>query len=369
MKEVMTDKNNSFEIHNEQIPTPYELKLELPITLKQCLFVNKTREQIIDILEHRDQRHLLIVGPCSVHDVHAALEYAKKLKQLANEISNTFLVVMRVYFEKPRSSVGWKGLLYDPHLDGTHDIAQGLKLTRSLLLDLAEAEIPAAAEFLDPASSSYFGDLISWACIGARTSESQTHRQIASGLAMPVAFKNSTAGKIEVAINGILCASVSHKFIGMNEQGKISIIKTAGNPHCHMTLRGGEDSPNYDPNSISRALKMLHKHNLIPRILIDCSHDNSNRNYEKQSSVFQSIIHQIMEGEKNIRGMIIESNLFAGSQGIPSDLSQLRYAVSLTDACLDWESTERLILWGYEALTSENKRQKSEVHAKAFSLK
>lgn len=335
---------------HETLPTPYELKHELPITLKQSQFVNKTREQIVNILERRDPRLLMIVGPCSIHDVEAAYEYSVKLKALAKEISDTFLPVMRVYFEKPRTSLGWKGLLYDPYLDGSHNISAGLKLTRQLLLELAELEVPAAAEFLDPATSCYFGDLISWGCIGARTSESQTHRQIASGLPMPVAFKNSTAGKIDVAIHGILSASTQHKFIGMDEMGKIAIVKTAGNPHSHVMLRGGEDSPNYDPKSISYALNLLHKYQLPPRVLIDCSHDNSYKKHEKQPSVFQSIIHQILEGEKHIRGMAIESHIFEGNQTLSKDLSTLRYAVSLTDPCLDWTSTENLILWGREML-------------------
>ena len=334
----------------EQLPSPYELKLEHPINLKQLNFIENTRMQITKVLDNEDPRCLMIVGPCSIHDIQAAAEYAAKLKNLAREVSDTFLVIMRVYFEKPRTTVGWKGILYDPHLDGSQSIHYGLNLTRKLLLELASLEIPAAAEFLDPVSALYFGDLISWGCIGARTSESQTHRQMASGLPMPVAFKNSTAGNIDVAINGVLSASMPHTFIGINEMGKVSMVHTLGNPHCHIALRGGENKPNYDPVSINQALKSLNQANLPLRIIVDCSHDNSNRKHEQQPLVFKSIIHQILEGERNIRGVILESNLFEGNQPMSKDPSNLRYAVSLTDPCLDWAATEQLIRWGYDVL-------------------
>lgn len=334
----------------EQLPSPYELKIEQPITLQQRTFVEKSRMQITKVLDKADPRILMIVGPCSIHDIQAAKEYASKLKILANMVSDTFFVVMRVYFEKPRTTFGWKGLLYDPHLDGTQSIHEGLKLTRQLLLDLADLEIPTAAEFLDPASIYYFGDLISWGCIGARTSESQTHRQMASGLPMPVAFKNSTAGNIDVAVNGVISASMPHTFIGMNEMGKISMVHTLGNPHCHIALRGGENKPNYDSASIKQVLKILQQARLPLQIIVDCSHDNSNRKHEQQSVVFRSIVHQIMEGEKNIRGIILESNLFAGNQPMSKEPSKLRYAVSLTDPCMDWAATEHLVLWGHDNL-------------------
>lgn len=349
----MSNKINLNLTHTEKLPTPVELLQELPVNLQQRMFIEKSRQQIIQVLDSRDPRLLLIVGPCSIHDVHAAKEYAIKLRTLASQVSETFLILMRVYFEKPRTTVGWKGLLYDPHLDGSNAISTGLRVTRKLLLDIAELEIPAAAEFLDPISCYYFSDLISWACVGARTSESQTHRQIASALPMPTAFKNSTTGNIEVAVNGVLTAAAPHTFLGMNEQGQTALVSTKGNPHCHIVLRGGENKPNYDPESIMRALQILEQQQLPLRLIIDCSHDNAFRKHEQQPHVFQSVMHQILEGEKGLRGMILESNLNAGNQPIPKDLSHLQYAVSLTDPCVGWEMTERLLLWGHELLSKE----------------
>lgn len=340
---------------SEHMLTPFELKLALPIMPSHRLFVSKSRQQIIDILDGKDPRKLLIAGPCSIHDIPSALDYAQKLKRLASEVSDKFFVVMRVYFEKPRSIAGWKGMMYDPRLDGSHDIEEGLKMTRKLLIEIASLEVPAGAEFLDPAASCYFGDLISWACVGARTSESQTHRQMASALSMPVAFKNSTSGKIDVAVHGALSASLPHKFIGMGEHGRISIVNSKGNPHAHIVLRGGEGGPNYDPESIGSAIKALQQHQLPLRLLVDCSHDNSNKTHDKQPDVFRSVIKQVCNGESRISGVILESHLFAGSQKIPQDLTQLRYAVSLTDPCLDWTSTEKLVDWGYQELKREDK--------------
>ena len=338
----------------EHLPTPHDILHELPISLHQQAFIQDTRGKINDILSSDNSRLLLIVGPCSIHDPKAALEYAKKLRELAPQVSDTFLVVMRVYFEKPRTTVGWKGLLYDPHLNGSHDLVTGIRMTRKLLLDLADLEVACAAEFLDPFSCYYFSDLISWACIGARTSESQTHRQMASALPMPVAFKNNTNGSIDVAVNGIVSASTPHVFMGVNEHGQMSLMHSSGNPHCHVALRGGENKPNYDPQSIAKALTYLQKQGLPKRVVIDCSHDNSNRKHEQQPLVFQSIINQIIEGEQYIRGMILESNLEAGNQALLADRSKLRYAVSLTDPCMDWTTTEHLIRWGHAMLSKEN---------------
>lgn len=338
---------------DEILPSPHEFKRGLPITLKQNLFIHKTRQEIVDVLSHHDPRLLLIVGPCSIHDVQSAYTYAMKLKELTHEVSDKFLIIMRVYFEKPRSTVGWKGLLYDPDLNGSYNIQAGLKLTRELLLELAENHVATAAEFLDPLSSYYLGDLISWGCIGARTCESQIHRQLASGLPMPIAFKNGTSGNIDAAVHGLLSASASHHFIGINELGKIAKLKTNGNPNSHLVLRGGNEGPNYDPPSIQHALGLLHQYGLPLRLLIDCSHDNSYKKYENQPNVFQSVIHQFIEGERHIRGLLLESHLFAGNQAIPQDKSKLRYAVSLTDPCLDWASTERLVLWGRRTLLQE----------------
>lgn len=343
--------------HTEALPSPHELMQEMPISFAQQHFIEKTRHEIKQILEGKDPRFLLIVGPCSIHDITAAKEYARKLHHLAQSVSDTFLIVMRVYFEKPRTTLGWKGFLYDPWLDGSHDIPSGIRLTRRLLLDLAEQEVPAAAEFLDISSAYYFGDLLSWGCIGARTAASQTHRQIASGLSMPIAFKNSTDGNIDIAINGVINASTPHTFIGMNAQGCLSTVHTSGNTHGHIVLRGGENKPNYDPESISYALERLQKANLPASLLIDCSHDNSLRKHEQQPLVFQSIINQIVEGNREIRGALLESHLFAGNQPLESS-SQLQYAVSLTDPCLNWETTERLVRWGNSMLAKEHCHQK-----------
>lgn len=336
----------------EPLPSPHALMQEMPLSSSQRRFIDETRCHIRQILDGNDPRFLLIVGPCSIHDVAAAKEYALKLKQLAQSVSNTFCVIMRVYFEKPRTSVGWKGFLYDPWLDGSNDIVSGVKMTRRLLLDLAEAGVPTAAEFLDVSSAYYFGDLISWGCIGARTAASQTHRQIASGLAMPIAFKNSTDGNIEIAINGILNAASAHTFIGMNELGVLSTVHTSGNSHGHIVLRGGENKTNYDPQSISHTLDRLQKIKLPARLLIDCSHDNSLRQHEQQINVFQSVISQVVEGNRNIRGALLESNLCGGNQPVAHPL-QLKYGTSLTDPCLNWPMTEQLIQWGHAMLSRE----------------
>jgi 3-deoxy-7-phosphoheptulonate synthase len=332
--------------HTASLPTPIELLRELPCKLVHQSFIARARNQICQILEGKDPRILLIVGPCSIHDTTAAKEYAIKLRELSHEVSDSFYVIMRTYFEKPRTTRGWKGLLYDPDLNGSHDIENGLRLTRQLLLDLTEMEIPTAAEFLDPSSAYYFGDLISWACIGARTAASQTHRQMASGLSMPVAFKNSTDGNIEIAINGILNAISPHTFIGSDPQGQICSIQTSGNLYSHMVLRGGKGSPNYDSESITNATSRLKHFNLLPHLLIDCSHDNSQRQHEQQPQVFQSVIRQVVQGNHSIRGLLLESHLFAGNQSL-SAADPLRYAVSITDPCLDWQTTENLIRWGH----------------------
>lgn len=336
----------------EALPSPGELLNKYPLGLKQKLFIESARNQIVDILEGVNPRLLLIVGPCSIHDLTAAKEYALKLKELASKVSDTFLVLMRVHFEKPRTTLGWKGLLHDPYLNGSHNIDAGLHLTRQILLELAEMEVPTAAEFLDPFSCYYLSDLISWSCIGARTSESQVHRQTASALPMPTAFKNGTSGNIEGAINGILTAAAPHVFLGLNEQGQIARICSNGNPYCHMVLRGGENKSNYDPESISAAISRLEASQLPTNLIIDCSHDNSQRKHEQQQIVFKSVIHQILEGQKNLKGLILESHLRAGNQPLPKDLSLLQYGISITDSCIDWTTTESLALWANEKMTS-----------------
>ena len=332
--------------HVGTLPTPFELLQAHPRSPAQKKFVENQRNQIKNILNGDDKRLLVIVGPCSIHDITAAKEYATKLLQLSRSIEDTCCVVMRVYFEKPRTARGWKGFLYDPALNETYDIASGLRLGRQLLSDLATLGIATAAEFLDPLSSYYFSDLVSWGCIGARTTSSQTHRQMASGLPMPIAFKNTTDGNVEAAVNGIICAGLSHTYIGMDLHGRISTIRTQGNSNGHIVLRGSNSGSNYDPESVSQALSLLCKADLPQRLLIDCSHDNSFRQHQEQLSVFKSVFNQVAEGNSNIRGVLLESNLFAGNQPFVSGPAQLKYAVSITDPCLDWATTERLLLWG-----------------------
>lgn len=345
--------------HVERLPSPKELKAELPITSQQIEFVTWARKQICSILSGEDPRLLLIVGPCSIHDRTSAYEYAERLKSLSQTVSKSFFIIMRTYFEKPRTGLGWKGMLYDPHLNETYDLSTGLRQARSLLLELASRRIPAATEFLDPVAPRFFGDLISWACIGARTAESQIHRQFASGLPMPIAFKNSTSGSVGVAVNGVLSAMSPHTFFGIDDSGHISTIRTKGNPYAHVALRGGEQGPNYDEESIGYALKQLQQAGLPQRLIVDCSHDNSSRNYEEQSAVFQSVIQQYMQGNQAIRGIALESHLFAGNQRLSEHLNQLRYAVSLTDPCMDWKMTEELVLQGAQILECKNGKEAS----------
>lgn len=343
-------KNSLTDSGSGPLLLPNELLEALPLLPNGEYFIQSSRQTIKNILAGIDPRTLLIVGPCSIHDVDSTLEYASRLKVLSQSISDAFFVVMRVYFEKPRSVGGWKGFALDPHLNGSHDISSGLHLTRQILLRLAEIELPAAAEFLEPTSGHYFGDLISWGCVGARTTESQIHRQMASGLGMPMAFKNNTSGNIEVAVNGIYSASHPHVFMALNREGKLAVVQTSGNPSCHLVLRGGREKSNYDPGSIAKAFDCLEKVNLPACVVIDCSHDNSKRNYENQATVFQSVIKQIQAGNKKIRGLCLESHLNHGKQPFPLNRSDLQYGVSLTDSCLGWDATKSLVLWGYEVL-------------------
>lgn len=334
------------------LPTPLELQHELAESQSQREFIAKSRETIKQILNGSDPRLMLIVGPCSIHDPLAAIEYAHKLKDLAHVVSDCFFIVMRFYTEKSRTSRGWKGMLYDPNLDGSHQITTGLRLTRKLLLELATLQIPAAAELLDPFTAPYFSNLLSWGCIGARTCESQPHRLMASGLPFPVAFKNSTSGNIQAAVNGALVASLSHPSIAIQKNGRLGMVQTNGNVDAHVTLRGGIGASNYDPTSIQFTLDALKKAHLPLRMLIDCSHDNSRGNPAQQPVVFQSVLNQIIEGNPYIRGLILESHLFSGNQ--PFVPSALRYAVSITDPCLDWTSTCQLIQEGQRILKQTN---------------
>ena len=330
-------------VETRALPSPAELLAGLPKTEAQAEFVTRARRDIHRLIFTDDKRFLLIVGPCSIHDVEAGRDYARRLATLAREVNDRILIVMRVYFEKPRTTVGWKGLVMDPHLDGSHDIATGLYVARSFLRDVLDLGVPTATELLDPITPQYIADLICWSAIGARTAESQTHRQMASGLSMPLGFKNGTDGSIATAINAIKAAAQPHTFLGINLSGSASAIVTRGNPDCHTVLRGGTSGPNYSPAHVAQAEELLAKAGLTKAILVDCSHDNSAKQPERQPEVLREILRQIVAGNSTIMGAMIESNLAAGSQPFPQPKDKLRYGVSITDACIDWSTTEALI--------------------------
>jgi 3-deoxy-7-phosphoheptulonate synthase len=286
---------------------------------------------------------MVVVGPCSIHDPVAALDYAQRLKRLADDVSDTLYLVMRVYFEKPRTTTGWKGLINDPHMNDSFDIEEGLQHARKVLLDINELGLAAGTEALDPISPQYLSDLITWSAIGARTTESQTHREMASGLSTPVGFKNGTDGGLQVAINALLSVSSAHSFLGINNDGQVAVIRTKGNRYGHIVLRGGAKGPNYDSVTIALVEKELAKNRLPANIVVDCSHANSNKDPSLQPLVMHDVAHQIMEGNQSIVGVMLESNINAGNQPIPADLSQLKYGVSVTDACIDWATTEKML--------------------------
>lgn len=329
---------------------PAALKGALPSTEASGATVFHGREAVKNILHRKDPRLLVVVGPCSIHDVKGALEYAEKLSVLRKEFASQMEIVMRVYFEKPRTTIGWKGLINDPHLDNSQDIESGLKIARRLLLDITAMGLPAATEFLDPIIPQYIADLITWAAIGARTTESQTHRELASGLSMPVGFKNATDGSLQVAIDAMTSARTSHSFLGIDQDGFTSVVRTTGNIDGHVVLRGGRLQTNYDAKSIQDAEAKLKQVGLPPVLMVDCSHANSGKQAAKQEDVWRSIIEQRITGTKSLAGAMIESYLEEGSQPIPKKLSELRYGVSITDACISWETTERLLRWGNEQL-------------------
>lgn len=330
-------------IETRALMTPEQLKSEFPMTEKASEVVTTAREKIRRILRQEDHRLLVIVGPCSVHDVKAAREYAEKLSVLRHELRDQLEVVMRVYFEKPRTTTGWKGLINDPHLDESFDINTGLRTARKLLLDLAEMDMPSATELLDPIIPQYIADLISWSAIGARTTESQTHREMASGLSMPVGFKNGTDGGLDVAINAVLSASHSHHFLGIDVEGHASIVKTTGNPDCHLVLRGGKDGTNYSLESMTKAAAEMKRQGLCERSMVDCSHGNSSKDYRNQPIVLADLADQLRKGTPYLMGVMIESHLVAGNQSIPEDLSKLTYGQSVTDACVDFETTADML--------------------------
>ena len=327
-----------------EMPSPAEVHRRLPLTDAAARTVLDGRAALRDILERRDPRLFVVVGPCSIHDPVAALEYARRLRDLADTVAESMVMVMRVYFEKPRTSVGWKGFVNDPYMDDSFRIDEGVAKARELLLAINEMGLPAATEALDPIGPQYLSDLIAWYAIGARTTESQTHREMASGLSAPVGFKNGTDGGLEVAVNAIRSARSSHGFLGVNAEGRTSVIRSRGNPWGHLVLRGGGGRPNYDTVSVRIAEKALAKAGIEPNIVIDCSHANAMKDHALQPLVFSDVMHQLREGNRSIVGLMLESNLEAGSQPIPEDRSQLRYGVSVTDPCIDWASTEELLL-------------------------
>lgn len=332
------------------IRTPRYISSKLPITDAISEQVTSARGIIKDILDGRDKRFLMVVGPCSIHDPEAAMEYAQRLKQLADQVSETQYFVIRIYFEKPRSTIGWKGLINDPNMDGSHNIDEGLYIARKLLLDVNAIGLPTSTEMLDPFTPQFTADLISWSAIGARTVESQTHREMASGLSMPVGFKNTTDGSVDVAIDAMKAAAHPHSFIGINEDGMASIVKTTGNPYVHIVLRGGEDRPNFDRVSVERVVSRLKREKLRRKILIDCSHGNSFKDHTKQPLVLKDVLRQRMDGNNDIIGVMIESNLKAGNQPILASLSDMQYGVSVTDKCVDWDTTAEMVNMAHEYL-------------------
>lgn len=337
-------------ISDTVLPTPREVMTRLPLQEELQERIVQHRIDLQRILERQDPRLFVVVGPCSIHDPKSALEYAGRLARLAERVSDTMLLVMRVYFEKPRTVSGWKGLINDPYLDDSFHIEDGLHLARKLLLDLAEMGLPVGTEALDPITPQYIGDLIAWTAIGARTTESQTHREMTSGLSTPVAFKNGTDGNVEVAINAVRSSALPHRFLGINADGQCSVFHTRGNRYGHVVLRGGT-RPNYDAESVAACETRLKAAGLRPNIVVDCSHGNSYKDPARQPEVFQSCIEQVVNGTTSIVGLMLESHLFSGRQDIPADLSQLRYGVSITDGCIDWETTEELILRAHERLS------------------
>jgi 3-deoxy-7-phosphoheptulonate synthase len=325
------------------MPTPEELHAKLPLSEHAAAVVDAGREALKNILDRKDDRLIIVVGPCSIHDPIAGLDYARRLKALQEEVKDSMLLVMRVYFEKPRTTTGWKGYINDPLMDDSFQVDLGMEKARQFLLDICELGLPTATEALDPISPQYLGDLIAWTAIGARTTESQTHREMSSGLSTPVGFKNGTDGDISIAINAILSASHPHSFLGLNGQGKVSVVRTRGNQYGHVVLRGGDGRPNYDTVSVAMAEQALKKAQLPANIIVDCSHANSYKKPELQPLVMADVINQVVNGNQALVGLMIESNIVAGNQKIPEDLSKLIYGCSVTDACVDWASTEVMI--------------------------
>lgn len=347
---MQKDQLNNVHIEDESVLiTPAKLKQNLPVSEQALSFVEQSRQTIADIIHKRDHRLLVVCGPCSIHDVEQAKAYGQKLKQLAEELSDQLYIVMRVYFEKPRTTVGWKGLINDPYINGSFAVEEGLHIGRQLLVDLVEAGIPLATEALDPISPQYLGDLFSWAAIGARTTESQTHREMASGLSMPVGFKNGTDGSLATAINAMQAAASGHKFMGINPDGQVALLNTEGNPDGHVILRGGKQT-NYDSVSVKECENEMVGSGLSPALMVDCSHANSRKDYRRQPLVAEDVIHQIREGNQSIIGLMIESHLDEGNQSADLPRDEMKYGVSITDACIGWDTTEKLLRQAHKEL-------------------
>ena len=324
--------------------TPRALKEKLPLSDAAADTVYRGRQQIRDILDRKDPRLFVVIGPCSIHDPKAAMEYAERLKKLAAEVDDALFLVLRVYFEKPRTTVGWKGLINDPYMNDSFKVQDGLHIARKLLLDVAELGLPAATEALDPTTPQYIQDLISWSAIGARTTESQTHREMSSGLSGPVGFKNGTDGSLDVAVNAMLSVCHPHRFLGIDPDGRVALTTTKGNQYGHVVLRGGGGKPNYDSVSVALAETALEKAGVSTNIMVDCSHANSNKDPSLQPLVMENIGNQILEGNTSIVGLMVESHLKAGNQKIPANLDDLEYGVSVTDGCIGWDTTEQAII-------------------------
>jgi 3-deoxy-7-phosphoheptulonate synthase len=336
-------KTNNLKIKSiTPIIAPTDLRQVFPLSVQASEFVSTSRQDITNILNGKDRRLMVVVGPCSIHDVNGALDYAQRLAKLSKEISDQLLLVMRVYFEKPRTTIGWKGLINDPDMNGTHLISKGLGIARRLLTEITSLHLPVATEMLDPITPEYLADHLSWGAIGARTTESQTHREMASGLSFPIGFKNGTDGNLQIAIDAMNAALHPHCFLGINRDGLSSIIHTTGNPDVHIVLRGGK-KPNYSPEDIKKTEEMLTKSGLFPTMMIDCSHGNSEKNHENQPIVLDNIIGQIESGNRSISSVMIESYLEAGNQPIPADHTKIKYGVSITDKCIDWQTTEKML--------------------------
>lgn len=333
--------------------TPRQLKEKQPLSQTSSDFIVSSRQTIANILNGKDKRKLAIVGPCSIHDIKSAKEYALKLRALHDQLSDNLFIVMRVYFEKPRTTVGWKGLINDPHLNNSFDVEQGLSIARGLLLWLAEIGLPVATEMLDPISPQYLSELITWTAIGARTSESQTHREMASGLSMPIGFKNGTNGSASAAINAMKAAASGHSFMGINQQGQVTLLETTGNKNGHVILRGGTQ-PNYHAKDVAEYQSKLKQENMADNIMIDCSHGNSSKDHRRQPLVLDDLIEQIVDGNQSIIGFMLESHLNEGNQKIPKDIDTLAYGVSITDACIDWNTTESCLTSAAEQLKGSN---------------